>query len=377
MFRFSTNLRLMNTYSFKVIVPAIVQSIMNSQNLPMEGGILEVVSATQFKLAINTSLDAPLPARLSEFSVDLYNKETIPFSPFTNLTIPGQKINGNTKLIIPSQVVTIKNETELDRWFDQVFDLETVDLSITGRPTVYLGALSSTPDLDKTTSMPGLNRLSGFSIMDLKVVFPPDSNGNNIKGTINIPNAGALALYFGNITFDIYSGSTKLGYMTTYEVLLNRGNNTLNWDGSLDLPTVAKNIGPILASQKDALKRGQVEFNVIGTKVMVNGERIPYIEQVIGRKPLISVMPVIGLVSDVLGGFLGAGGGASIADAVGDVVGNNTFLQNVINNFNKTQTAKMSTKPTSLTKRAPNPKDALMWNMLKMGLRMKLNQASI
>ncbi|KAG6234716.1 hypothetical protein E4U25_005696 [Claviceps purpurea] len=350
---------------------------MNSQNLPMEGGSLECISATQFKLAINTTLDAPLPARLSEFSVDLYNKETTPFSPFTNLTIFGQKINGNTKLIIPSQLVTIKNEAELDRWFDQVFDSETVDLSITGRPTVHLGELSSTPNLDKTTSMPGLNRLSGFGIIDLKVVFPPDSNGNNIKGTINIPNAGALTLNFGNITFDIYSGSTKLGYMTTYEVLLNRGNNTLNWDGSLDLPTVAKNIGPILASQKDALKRGQVEFNVIGTKVMVNGERIPYIEQVIGRKPLISAMPVIALVSDVLGGFLGAGGGASIADAVGDVVGNNTFLQNVMNNFNKTQTAKKSTKLTSLTKRAPNPKDALMWNMLKLGLRMKLNQASI
>ncbi|KAG6008251.1 hypothetical protein E4U54_008724 [Claviceps lovelessii] len=360
---------------FKIIIPAIVQSIINSQGLPIAGGGLECISATQVKIALNTSLDAPIPARLSDFSLGLYNKDTPDFTPFLNLSIPGQKINGDTKVIIPWQLVTIEDESELVRWFDQVFDTEKADVSLAGRPTIHLGELSSNPTIAKTISLPGLRRLSGLGITDLNIMFPPDKSGNNLKGTINIPNSGVLMLNFGNITFDIFSGAVKLGKITTYDVLLNVGNNTLNFDGYLDLPNLVKNFGLVLESQKAALNRGQVDLNVTATNVMVHGERIPYIEKVLGRRPLTTSISVITLISDVLAGFLG-GGGTSIVNALGDVVGNNTFLQNVIDNYNHTQSMKKASKPTLLAKRAPNPKDALMWNMLKLGLRMKLNQAS-
>lgn len=336
---------------------------------------MECISATQVKIALNTSLDAPIPARLSDFSLGLYNKDTPDFTPFLNLSIPGQKINGDTKVIIPWQLVTIEDESELVRWFDQVFDTEKADVSLAGRPTIHLGELSSNPTIAKTISLPGLRRLSGLGITDLNIMFPPDKSGNNLKGTINIPNSGVLMLNFGNITFDIFSGAVKLGKITTYDVLLNVGNNTLNFDGYLDLPNLVKNFGLVLESQKAALNRGQVDLNVTATNVMVHGERIPYIEKVLGRRPLTTSISVITLISDVLAGFLG-GGGTSIVNALGDVVGNNTFLQNVIDNYNHTQSMKKASKPTLLAKRAPNPKDALMWNMLKLGLRMKLNQAS-
>ncbi|KAG5982569.1 hypothetical protein E4U55_001716 [Claviceps digitariae] len=360
---------------FKVIIPAIVQSIINSQGLPVESGGLECLSSTQVKIALNTSLDTPIPARLSEFTLSLYNKESAPLTPFANLTIPGQKINGNTKVIVPWQVVTIENESELVRWFDQVFDSEKVDLAVGGNPTINLGELKTDASIAKTVSLPGLRRLSGIGITDLKIMFPSDKNGNNLKGTLNIPNSGVLMLNFGNITFDLFSGTVNMGKITVYDVILNPGNNTLNYDGNLDLPYLVKNLGPVLESQKVALNRGQVDINVTATTVTVHGQRIPYIEKVLGRKPLTLSMSVITLLSDVLSGFLG-GGGSSIVNALGDVVGNNTFLQNVISNYNHTQSSKQSSKSALLTKRAPNPKDALMWNMLKLGLRMKLNQAS-
>ncbi|KAG5952836.1 hypothetical protein E4U53_007768 [Claviceps sorghi] len=361
--------------SFKVIIPTIVQSIINSQALPIYAGSLECVSATQAKFSLNTSLDVPLPARLGEFSIDFYNKDTSPFTPFVNLTIPGQKLNGNTTLDVPSQLTTIENEAELVRWFDQILDSETAELSVAGRPPVYLGELTSSPHFDKTIVLPGLRRFAGIAITDLKLLFPSDKNGNNMKGTIRIPNAGVFTLSFGNITFDLLSGAVKLGQLTTYNVLLNPGNSTLDFDGKLDLPNLAKNLGPVLDSQKASLNRGLVELNVSSTAVMVHGERIPYIEKVLGRKPLTTSISVISLLSDVLSGFLG-GGASSIVDALGDVVGNNTFLQHVMNNYNHTQSVKKSSSPSLLSKRAPNPKDALMWNMLKMGLRMKLNQAA-
>jgi len=277
--------------------------------------------------------------------------------------------------MVPWQLVTIENESELVRWFDQMFDSENADLSVAGRPTVHLGELTSNPSFAKTISLPGLRRLSGLGITDLKIMFPPDKNGNNMKGTLNIPNAGKLMLNLGNITFDLFSGTVKLGKITTYEVVLNHGNNSLNFDGNLDLPNLTRNFGSVLASEKEALNRGQVDINVTATTVTVHGQRIPYIEKVLSRKPLTTSISVISLVSDVLGGFLGASG-TSIVNVVGDVVGNNTFLQHVINNYNHTLSSKKSSESTSFAKRAPNPKDALMWNMLKLGLRMKLNQAT-
>ncbi|KAG5929312.1 hypothetical protein E4U42_006293 [Claviceps africana] len=360
---------------FKVIIPAIIQSILNSQGLPLQSASLECISATQLKIAFNTSLDVPLPARLSEFTVDLYNKDTSPFTPFVKLDIPGQMLNGNTTLIVPPQLTTIENEAELVRWFDQIFDSESSTVSLAGHPKVHLGELAADPRIDKTIALPGLKRFSGLGIKDLKLMFPHDKNGNNLKGTINIPNAGVFALSFGNITFDVFSGAVKLGQITTYNVVLHHGNNTLDFDGKVDLPNLVKNLGPVLDSQKAALSRGQVEINVTSTAVMVHGERIPYVEKILGRKPLTTSMSVISLFSDVLSGLLG-GGSSSIVDALGDVVGNNTFLQNVMNNYNHTLSAKKAKTPSLLSKRAPNPKDALMWNMLKLGLRMKLNQAA-
>ncbi|GAB0136616.1 hypothetical protein EsDP_00004911 [Epichloe bromicola] len=358
---------------FKVIIPAIVQGIINGQDLPIQGGRLDCLSASQAKIAINTSLSTPLPARIDNLTLSLYNSDTSPYTPFTNITIAGQKIKGDTKVIVPSQLVIVQNETELTTWFGKVIDSEKVDMSVKGNPTVFLGKLRSDVNLDKTLSMPGLKRFAGWGITELKIMLPPDKNGNNIKGTLNIPNASVLTLNFGNITFDVLSRKVTLGQITVYNLLLNVGSsNTLNFDGKLDLPHLVKNVGPVLRSQTDALNRGQVELNVTGTTVMANGQKIPYIENVLNKRQLTTSMSVITLLSNVASGLLG-GGSASIVDVLGEVVGNKTFLQHVMDHYGDTQMAKNSTK-SSFTKRAPDPKDAIMWNMLKMGLGMKLNQ---
>ncbi|KAK2616184.1 hypothetical protein QQS21_000816 [Conoideocrella luteorostrata] len=358
---------------FKVIIPAIVQAIIKGQDLPIEGGRLDCVSSTEAKLGLNTSLNTPLPARLGNLTLDLYNKDTPTYSPFLNLTITGQQIKGDTKIVVVPQLVTVKNESELVSWLGKVFETDKVDLTVKGSPTVYLGELKSDAKLDKTIQLPGLRKFAGFGIKDLTLMVPPDKDGNNLKGTINIPNWGVLQLNLGNITFSLFSGKVQIGQITAREVLLNVGNNTLNFDGKLDLPGLVKNLGPVIHSQKDALNRGQVELNVTGNMVVVNGQRISYIEKVLGSRQLTTSMSVITLLSDVVNGFIG-GGSNSIIDVFGDVIGNNTFLQHVIDHYNTTQINKNNTKSSAFTKRAPSPRDALMLNMLKMGLRMKLNQ---
>lgn len=356
-----------------MIIPAIVQAIVKGQDLPIQGGRLDCLTGTEVSLALNTSLNTPLPARVSDLTLYLYNKDTKPYSPFANLTVSGQKLKGDTKIVVKPQTVTITNESEIVGWFDKVFDEDKVDLSVRGAPTIYLGELKSDTHLDKTVKLPGLRKFSGFGIKDLKVMLPPDKNGNNIKGTINIPNWGVLALNFGNITFNLFSGDLKIGQITAYDVLLNVGNNTRNFDGQLYLDSLIKNLGPVLASQTDALNRGQIELNVTGNSTVVNGQHITYIEKVLNNRRLTTSMSVIQLLSDVLNGVMG-GGSASIIDVFGDIFGNNTFIQHIVDHWNTTKITGNSTNNGSILKKRNDPKEALMWNMLKVGLKMKLNQ---
>lgn len=365
--------RLTLVFSFKLIIPAIVQAIINGQGLPIQGGYVQVDTATQLYLGINTSLNTPLPARIDNTTLDLFNRKTQPFTPFANITIAGQKLKGDTKIIVPPQLVSVLNESELISWFDKVFSQDKVDLSVRGRPSVFLGAIEQTANINKDITLPGLRKFAGFGIDDLRIVLPPDKNGNNLRGTVNIPNWGVLVLNFGNITFNITSGKTQIGQITVYETNLKPGNNSLSFDGKLDLNAIIQNLGPVLQSQTEALNRGQVDLNATGVAVVMNGTRITFIETVLSGHPLTASVSVITLLSDVINGFVG-GGSASIVNVLGDVVGNSTFLQHVIGHYNATQVAKNQTQ-SSFTKRAPDPKDALMWNMLKMGLRMKLNQA--
>lgn len=297
----------------------------------------------------------------------LYNKNTTEYSPFANLSIPEQHINGDTKVNIKDQIVTVNNETELVKWFSSVFDEDKVKLSVRANPSVRLGELHANTHLDKTIKLPGLKKLDGFGIKDLKVMLPPDQKGNNIKGTVNIPNWGILQLSFGNLSFNLFSGEVRLGIITIYDVMLSPGNNTKSFDGKLYLNSVFQNLGPVLASQANALNRGQVDLNVTGNATVVNGQHIKYIESVLNNKQLTTSVSVITLLGDVLSGFLG-GGDASLVDILGDVVGNSTFIKNVLDNFNSTSNARDGgNKPAKRS-----AKDAMMWNMLKLGMRMKL-----
>ncbi|EFY96700.1 DUF3712 domain protein [Metarhizium robertsii] len=357
---------------FKVIIPAIVQAIVKGQNLPITSGRLDVVSGTQMKLAINTSLNTPLPARITDLTLFLYNRDTRPYSPFANLSVDGQKLKGNTQIVIKEQIVTISNQSELLAWLGPVFDQDKVDLSVRGSPTIYLGTLKTDTRLDTTVQIPGLKQLAGLGIKDLKVMLPPE-NGRNIKGTINVPNYGVLALNFGNVTFNILSGDVTIGQITLYDVLLNEGNNTLNFDGQLYLDTLIKNIGPVLASQSEALGRGQVDLNVTGNQTVMNGVHITFIEKLLASRTLTTSISVVTLLSDVLSGLMGGGGG-NIIDALGDTFNNNTFIQNIVDHWNTTKAPGKSAGLGSLLGKRNDPKEALMWNMLKMGLKMKLNQ---
>ncbi|KAI0433979.1 hypothetical protein F5Y09DRAFT_297417 [Xylaria sp. FL1042] len=361
---------------FTKIIPAITQDIVTSQKLPVISGTFSALSPTQLSVTLETQLDTPLAADIDPTTLEVYNKGTPDYSPFINITLPKIHADHKTPVIVTNQTVTVTNQTELIKFFDQIFDKPESELSVKGKTTVHLGALHMGAHISKTITAASLNYLSGFGITSLRLIFPALQNGTNIKGTLNLPNAGVIALGIGNLTLDMYSGDTKIGFVTLYDLLLPPGNNTRYFDGQIYLDEIVPNLGKILDGQQDALNQGNIDLRAVGNSTMVNGEHIPYIEQVLNKKSLIASVPVITLLSDVISSFSN-GGDASLSDLLGDTIGNSTFIEGLLGHWNSTSTNTTGTKShlkmgrstpyESRTIKAPATK-----SLLKMGLKLAL-----
>ncbi|KAI1842439.1 hypothetical protein JX265_010402 [Neoarthrinium moseri] len=351
---------------FLVILPAIVQRIVDNQGLPVNGGSFLTLSPTQMMVSLSTSLNTPLPADIDATTLYLYNHGTASFSPFGSLILPASHVNHDTEILIVNQTVTVTNQTELEYWLNHVFDDPTVELSVRGDATVHLGALHSNAHIDKTVTVASLDKLRGFEIKSLSLVYPPEEDGTNLKGTVNLPNWGALTLGLGNLSFNLMSGQVRIGLITIFDVVLPPGNNTLNFSGQLFLHDLVQNFGKVLDAQAEALNNGQIQLDATGNTTIVNGERIPYIESVLNNKRLTSYLSVIKFVSDLINSVTG-GGDSSIVEILEEVVGNKTLIEQALSHFNKTGIA-TSTKIKRKTPVLFNGRKAV--DLLKIGLKM-------
>ncbi|KAI1180023.1 hypothetical protein F4777DRAFT_530703 [Nemania sp. FL0916] len=361
---------------FTKIIPAITQDIVSSQKLPVLAGEFQALSPTELLVSLQTQLDTPLPADLDPTVLSVYNKDTPDYSPFLNVELPKIHANHKTPVMVTNQTVKVANETELVKWFNQVFDLPSVKLSVKGKPHIHLGALKMTANIDKTIEAKSLNNLNGFGITSLRLIYPPLEDGTNIKGDLNLPNAGVLTLGLGNLTLNLFSGDVKLGFVNINDVTLPPGNNSRAYYGQLYLKELVPNLGAILDSQSGPLGEGNVELRATGNATIVNGQHIGYVEQVLNNKSLIATVPVFKLVADLISSF-SPGGNASLSDLLGDTVGNSTFIEGLLQHWNQTAMAngtemahKMMARSTlreSRTIKAPATK-----NLLKLGLKMAL-----
>jgi hypothetical protein len=367
-------LMISSSFSFEEILPAIVQDVVNEQKLPIRGGALYAESATMLNISIITTLHTPIPATVHPLTLQLYNKNTTGFSPFSNLTFPQVHVDGHTNNSIHNQQVLIQNQTELVKWFDAYFDDADVQLNVVANPKVEIsmGVLKSKHHLTQTIHMPGLNYLNGFALETLKLILPAEKNGTNMAGTLSLPNAGVLTLGLGSLTLTIKSGDIAIGTVHVPDVVLQPGNNTYSFTGELYLKTLISNLGTILTQQADALNNGYFELNTTGDSSIVNGQHITYLEKVLSTKTLTAKVPVISLVADFIQAFLGGKGQGSLKDIIGDVFGNSTLLNQILQNFNETQNEGGNGKTTRAVKKRDDPTRGLGLNMFRMALRSSL-----
>lgn len=360
---------------FKVIVPAIVQSIVSGQKLPVYGGALRALTPDMIEVTLDTSLDTPLPATIKPMDLSLYNKnDNGDFYPFLELPLPQQHVYHKTGVHVDKAHVKVENHKELVKWFHTVFDEATCKVSVKAKPDVRLGALKYHPKLDKTIDIPALDYLKGFGVIDIGFMLSDNNTGPNMKGQLNLPNAGALTLGLGNITFNLMSGDVKLGLVNVYDVELKPGNNTNNFDGYLYFNELVPNLSAILDSQKGALSQGVVEFNATGNATVVNGQHIKFVEEVLVSKHLTFTYPVVSLLGSVLSGVLDGDNKNNLLDIFGDVVGNSTLLDGIMGHWDDNAPHHNNTSTRKKMKRTA-PKSAFMWSMLKLGAKAKAKRA--
>ena len=344
--------------------------MVDEQTLPVKGGALYATTPDAISLSLITTLHTPLGATVSPLTLELYNANTTEFRPFGDITLPKLYLDGHKNNSITNQTVAIRDQEELVKWFNSYFIDADVQLSVLADPdvTVSMGVLSSKHHLRKTIHLPGLNYLNGFAVTKLDLILPPDKEGNNIKGFLDLPNAGVLTLGLGSLTLTLKSGDISIGSVYVPDVVLKPGNNTCSFTGTLNLKKLISNLGAILSQQADALNNGYIELNTTGDSSVVDGKHIIYLEKVLQTKTLTARIPVISLLADVIQAFVGGKGQGSLKDIIGDVFGNTTLLDQILQNFNQTQNDS-SGKATRAAMKRDDPKRAMGLNMLRLALR--------
>ncbi|KAL2255657.1 hypothetical protein VTK26DRAFT_2935 [Humicola hyalothermophila] len=334
---------------FKVIIPAIIKNVVDDQELPVRSGALNFTSPTHLHMSMDTSLDTPLGVKIDPLPLKMYqtqdhvdgdgeNKDAQ--TPFLTLQMPEQHIHHETNVTIPDQILEVGDYTQLVGWFNEFFDKEYAPLRIRGDDlSAHLGALHYTVDLDKTILVPGLNYLHGFGIQEMEFTIPPDPSGFNMRGVLNIPNAGVITLGLGNVSFNVLAGDVNLGLVHIYNLDLKPGNNTPPFEGVFYFDQLIPNLSAILESQRESLADGgTLLLHTAGNSTFHKGQRIKYIEDVLNRKRIPFRIPAMTFLLDVVSGLL-AGGGANgttqmpLLDTVADVLGNRTLFEGMLDHF--------------------------------------------
>lgn len=291
-------------------------------------------------------LDTPLGVKIDPLSLRLRmpHGEYADAGPFLKVDLPAEKVDGETEINFPNQEVDIIDEEQLTAWFNDFFDKETTDLRVVvPGMTAHLGALTYKVDLDKTIKVPGLTYLDGFSPIDQEIMIPPEENGDNIKGHLNIPNSGTMTLGLANPSFFMIAGDVKLGLVTLPDLVLKPGNNSAFFHGKLYLDTLIPNLPAILASQGTALSEGYLDVNCTGNSTYTDdGEQVKYLEGVLNIKKIPLRIPITSLLSSLLSGLMGGDGGGgsgnsteggSILERLGNVIGNDTLFDGMLDHF--------------------------------------------
>jgi hypothetical protein len=142
---------------FLVILPALAQKLVDSANLPIHSAKLMKPGPDSITVSLVASLKVPLglTVKLDATELHLYSPETKPFSPYVTVTLPAQKLKGNTTISLLNQTVKIQNMTEFTAFLKKAVYAEEFVLYAKAKSTAHLGKLNVKIHLNKGVKLKG------------------------------------------------------------------------------------------------------------------------------------------------------------------------------------------------------------------------------
>ncbi|KAL2861202.1 DUF3712 domain-containing protein [Aspergillus lucknowensis] len=292
---------------FLVAIPAIAQRIVDDTNLPVYAAHITDPKPDAVTFTLDTGLTIPLglSVRLDQFDLNLFNRDSDPEITYLTVSVPEYTVKGKTNISVSSEDTPVIDEDEFVKALTKAVYSKRFTLSAIGKTTGHLGALKAGITLDKDVELDGLDQLSGFSIDEAALLLPPRVDGTNLRGRATLPNHSVVTFAMGNVTLNLKSGDIILGTALLPNVTLRPGNNSVAFTGKADINTALANIVDILSAQTDALRSGEIELSASGNQTVFNGEHIAYFERVLNDLTLTARVPIIQILLDTVGDFLG------------------------------------------------------------------------
>lgn len=197
--------------------------------------------------------------------------------PFLYLNIPETKAEAETDINI-DQDAPIVNMDSFKEYTKTAIASENFTVIMSGKTKVHQKGLSAiSVDYDKQVQLKGLNKLSGLSIEDIKILSGSKNvlpDGSNLVGNVIIPNPSVMTLELGNVTMNLSIDDKAIGIAVLKDLVLKPGTNNSTLTCKVEQLDV---IEFITKKYKD----GVIPLDIIGNSSVRNGEHLEYFEEAI------------------------------------------------------------------------------------------------
>lgn len=259
--------------------------MIDEADLPIINAHLDVASETELHVSFSTIFKIPdgFASHMDAFNLSMYNADSDSadsFYPYTAVPVPAHALKGATTIAI-NATAPVLNATELSKWLNTTFYAPSSQVSFRGHTTIRIGALHFPVSIRKTIPVNGLNKLAGLHLDSIQ------RSGSVLNGTLTLPNPSQVAIGLGTLVFNasLVGSTAVVGNITLANAMLAPGNNTLPFQGLLDVDDEEEILD---AAGPD----GTVEMALRGHLCLVDGEDITYVESVLDSALMYISVPV-------------------------------------------------------------------------------------
>ncbi|CAN8098589.1 unnamed protein product [Discula destructiva] len=262
-----------------VAIPKIAQSRVNSAKLTIQGISLSQTQATNFTIAINSTIEADdsIHAIIDPFEGVMYLEDWPPQTPFARIQFPSVTSAPMTAVNI-SQFTQILDMNAFTIFNEYFIVNETIRVTVEGDSHLQISGLNKKYPVHfkKTIEMPSLSNLNGTTVPTSTVLLQPDANGNNFIGTAVIPNRSYITFELGNTSFINYMQDANGAFENVGTIFID---NLTIAPGSHSYPlrgTVAQ--APVLTQiqLRPYCETGEIPFLLQGLSVVNDGQLLSY-----------------------------------------------------------------------------------------------------